>query len=859
MRHDAAVSTVGSELGSYRAQKMARMIVRSLGFGRPCGLSAFFFAALFVGPLAAQTFPPVRDVVQVAAGLGHTCALTSGGGVKCWGRNDYGQLGDGSTTQRLATTDVAGLGSGVVAVTAGNFHTCALMTGARVKCWGAGNLLGNGGSPNSTIPVHVASLGSGVAAISAGDQHTCIMTTAGGMKCWGSNSSGQLGNGSTTQVLTPMDVPSLVSGVSAISAGQQHTCAVTVGGGVKCWGKNQFGRLGDGSSIDRLVPTDVTGIASGAAAVSAGGNHSCALMVDASVKCWGDNAYGQLGDGTITQRLAPVDVSGLANVSEIRTGRDYHTCSLTQGGGMKCWGGNFSGQLGDGTTTRRYSPIDVPTLTSSVAAIGLNNNHTCAVTADSGLKCWGLNTNGQLGDGSTTQRLTPVDVLVNSVLGEVAAVTPAGDNASRVPIPDASGRYVVFESRAGNLTGLPDINNASDIFRVDTQTGDTLRLSVDDAEGEITGDSIEPWVSADGQFAVFVAPANSVNKLHRESKSVRVKRLKGTGNIVVLRNLARGTSQQMGLATPGGIGTRPVIAPDGQSVVFTGLPASGEGSAVQPNVIKVPLVPDGAGDVMPGMRRCVSCKSVSVMGLDTGEDADGESRNAQVSADGRYIAWETQAKNGKLDDPSPCATGVTQVMLRDLVTGISQRVSLPPGLAATACGTRGATKPSIDWPGGKIAFESDQPLTPGSGAQSEVFVATIGTGVVFERVSQLAGGTSVVGESRDASISGDGDTVAFVSAATNLDGSFVDTNNRADIHAKVLGRAGGPERLSLGTQGAQANEDGRVPRLNYNATLMVFDSQASNLVQNDSNGNISDVFQRVLPANTDIVFNAGFE
>ncbi len=342
----------------------------------------------------------------IAAGAWHTCALTAGGGAVCWGYNQ--------------PSAVSGLAGGVAAIAAGGYHTCALTSAGGVKCWGWNDhgQLGNGQQGcgdvhcSSPIPVAVSGLASGVAATAAGGYHTCALTSAGGVKCWGDNEFGQLGDGTTTDRHTPVAVSGLASGVVAIAAGFDHTCALTSAGGVVCWGYNAYGQLGDGTrTIWRLTPVAVSGLASGVAAIAAGGLHSCALTSAGGVVCWGYNGGGQLGDGTTTDRYTPVAVSGLASgVAAIAAG-GVHTCALTSAGGVKCWGSNGWGQLGDGTTTERHAPVAVTGLASGVAAIAAGYLHSCALTSAGAVKCWGENASGQLGDGTTIDSHTPVGVI----------------------------------------------------------------------------------------------------------------------------------------------------------------------------------------------------------------------------------------------------------------------------------------------------------------------------------------------------------------------------------------------------------------------------------------------------------------
>lgn len=362
-------------------------------------------------------------VTSIAVYGSHSCALTMSGETKCWGGNGAGELGDGTTVNKSAPVNVAGLGSDTASIAAGGSHTCALTTTGGVKCWGGNGSgqLGNNTIGNKSIPVDVMGLGSDMGAISTSSSHTCAVTTIGEVKCWGNNSNGQLGDGTTASRSTPVEVGGLGSSIAAISTGPGHTCALTTTGGVKCWGRNLTGELGDGTKIDKSSPVDVSGLASGVAAIAVGYYHSCALTTAGGVKCWGNNGYGQLGDGWGNDKLTPVDVAGLSSGVTSIDAAGFYTCALTTAGGVKCWGRNEYGQLGDGTIdTDRTTPVDVVGLGSGVAAIGTAGNHTCAAMTAGGVKCWGTNGLGELGDGTTESRTTPVDVV--GLSGGVVAI-----------------------------------------------------------------------------------------------------------------------------------------------------------------------------------------------------------------------------------------------------------------------------------------------------------------------------------------------------------------------------------------------------------------------------------------------------
>lgn len=405
--------------------------------GRAAALGALGVLAT-AAAAAAQPAP----VVQVAVGHWHSCALTEAGEVWCWGLNDAGQLGDGTTQNRLAPvrvdTSTPGFrANNIVAITAAFYHTCALNSVGRAFCWG-GNFsgqLGDGTVQTRLVPtpVDTGTPGFGVrniAAISAGDLHSCALTTQGRAFCWGGNASGQLGDDSNQFSLVPVPVSTATPGfgarnIATIAAGGSHTCAITTRGRAFCWGDNAFGSVGDGTTQDRLVPTPVDTATPGFAArniatIIGAERHSCAVTTQRRMFCWGYNTSGAIGDGTAQDRLVPTPVSraprgfGPRNVLAMAAGR-WHSCAVTDPGRAWCWGWNNAGKLGDGTTSPRYvpTPVDLsaPWLgPRNVAAMAGGFSHSCAITDAGRAFCWGDNALGQLGDGTGVASPIPVEV-----------------------------------------------------------------------------------------------------------------------------------------------------------------------------------------------------------------------------------------------------------------------------------------------------------------------------------------------------------------------------------------------------------------------------------------------------------------
>lgn len=350
------------------------------------------------------------QVTKIAAGLSHTCAITTEGAAKCWGSNAYGFLGNGTTSASSTPVAVAGLESGVVDISAGQNHTCAVTSAGAAKCWGHNGRgqIGDGTYTQRNTPVAVIGLSGGVEDISAGNAYTCAVVS-GAAKCWGFNNNGQLGDGSASQSPTPLAVSGLSAGVAGIATSYYSTCAVLASGAGKCWGYNNRGQLGNNSTTDSRTPVTVQGVTN-IASITVGADYACAVTKLGAAKCWGGNASGQLGNGTSSGSLSPVDVTGLGSGVKSLSVFNAFSCAVTIDGAAKCWGANASGQLGTGTTSVSNIPVTVSGLSSGVAGIAAGSTHACAMLTSGAVKCWGANGSGQLGDGTTTQRTTPASV-----------------------------------------------------------------------------------------------------------------------------------------------------------------------------------------------------------------------------------------------------------------------------------------------------------------------------------------------------------------------------------------------------------------------------------------------------------------
>ena len=294
---------------------------------------------------------------QVDAGFAHTCALMSDGTIYCWGSNNGGQLGNGTATDTNTPVPVAGI-TNATSITAGGYHTCATLTDESVVCWGynGDGQLGNGANINALTPAPVTGIANATS-ITAGYLHTCATRSDNTIACWGSSGFGQLGNGTNADSTTPVPVTGITNATS-VSGGWSHTCATRSDNTIACWGSSGFGQLGNGTNADSTTPVPVTGITN-ATSVSGGWSHTCATRSDNTIACWGRNNYGQLGNGANTNSNTPVPVAGINNASTSISSGHGHTCAILTDDTIACWGANGFGQLGDGTDTGSNVPVGV--------------------------------------------------------------------------------------------------------------------------------------------------------------------------------------------------------------------------------------------------------------------------------------------------------------------------------------------------------------------------------------------------------------------------------------------------------------------------------------------------------------------
>jgi alpha-tubulin suppressor-like RCC1 family protein len=351
--------------------------------------------------------PGPLTVKAVSGGWLFTCAVLASGAVRCWGRNDSGQLGDGTQTDR-PKPDRSDVLQGAEQIASGGAHACALLATGAVRCWGANASLELGDDPSQPYVYRRLVPGDEILqdmrSTEAGMDFSCAVRTNSLLRCWGSNAWGKLGSGNDWSNATPVEP--VLEGVRTVAAADDHTCALLEAGGVRCWGYNYAGQLGDGSTMPRFSPPAVD-ILTPAVAISTGGATSCAVIANGESYCWGALAPPQGEVGALAPSGTPIRVP-LDGVREIAVGNTA-ACALRENGGVRCWGSNMFGQLGDGDNVDRTLP-GASDILDNVRSISGGGFHFCAILTSGALRCWGRNDNGQLGDGTMVDRNAPVEV-----------------------------------------------------------------------------------------------------------------------------------------------------------------------------------------------------------------------------------------------------------------------------------------------------------------------------------------------------------------------------------------------------------------------------------------------------------------
>jgi alpha-tubulin suppressor-like RCC1 family protein len=349
--------------------------------------------------------PAAGDCIsQLSFGAEHSCALEKDGSVWCWGSNAHSQIGNGATDVAPAPTKIEGIPAGVTKLSAGEDHTCVLTDAGEVWCWGSnesGQLGGTTGDPavpiaDTSVPVKVEGI-AGATDVSGGGKHTCAVA-GGDVYCWGSNGYAQLGTGDKVDVPAPVKLTG-VTKATLIDAGDEHTCTVQEDGRVFCWGTNGDGQGGFGESVpENLSPTQVTKI-TGAASIAVGDEHTCIQRGDETIWCWGYNGSGGVGNGSFNNVFDPIQV--LTGPTVVTGASSFHTCAIVEhhADELWCWGANDDGQIGSGSREKSIAKPQRVQLATLSEIVATGATHTCAVTQDGTLWCWGNNESGQLGTG----------------------------------------------------------------------------------------------------------------------------------------------------------------------------------------------------------------------------------------------------------------------------------------------------------------------------------------------------------------------------------------------------------------------------------------------------------------------------
>ncbi len=420
--------------------------------------------------LANSLLPAAVGAQIIAVGGSHSLAMCPDGTVWSWGWNYYDQLGHGTISQSTVPVEVNGLsGAGIISISGGNSHSLALTNNGTVWAWGWNNYgqLGDGtsggngcsciGNPNCChqLAAQVGGLAD-IISVAAGMFNSLALRNDGTVWAWGHGLYGQLGNGTTADEHAPVQVSPVFGGsITAIAEGSYHALALKNDSTVWAWGKNYNGEIGDGTNIQRNTPVQVislSGVVAIAAGGSTGGGFSLALKVDGSVWAWGLNSSGQLGDGTGLSQWTPVLVSGLTGITAIGAGIG-HSIALKNDGTLWAWGNNAYSQLGNGTINQ-YTPVPVdPAYGGNITAIATRWTHSVALKDDGSLWAWGHNDKGQLGDGTTIDRSTPIQVVLLCEIATDVAGVPEPSSVTVIPNPTI-GKFIINGPEGFGTTSL---------------------------------------------------------------------------------------------------------------------------------------------------------------------------------------------------------------------------------------------------------------------------------------------------------------------------------------------------------------------------------------------------------------------
>ena len=395
---------------------------------------------------------------QIAVGSEHACVVMSTGQVECWGMGSWGRLGNGDQLPRDLPTQVIGLplppGS-ANQVTAGVATSCAVTASPRRRLLGpvrrrrrqrAHDSPHGHSRDEPARGQRVPGIG-GLGRLRPG--HTGGLATD--LRCWGENDNGQLGNGTTNDATKAVKVKGLSNGVESVSNGASYNCAVVHNGGVQCWGYNGYGQLGNGTTTGSSTPVGVSGLPNNVEQVGTAFEHACALLTDGTVQCWGSNNHGQLGNGSTSDSNTPVPVTGLTAVAQIAVA-DSATCALTSAGSVQCWGANTFGELGNGSTSDSDVPVQVSGLTGGVTAIAAMGSTVCATLFTGQVDCWGDNSVGELGTGSVgSPAFSDTPVTVGGFTSNGSIGSSGGFGATSCALNTSQQPYCWGDNSVGEL------------------------------------------------------------------------------------------------------------------------------------------------------------------------------------------------------------------------------------------------------------------------------------------------------------------------------------------------------------------------------------------------------------------------